>query len=141
MRLRYAYTALGPAGAWWLRPRFEGAVRPQLGRTLISASAGDDGVRVRLHSAAGFEEVQAAHVLAGTGYRPAIERLEFLDGAIRESVAVVAGTPVLDASFQSSEPGLYFVGYPAGMTFGPLMRFVFGADFAARRVAGQLRAA
>ncbi len=31
--------------------------------------------------------------------------------------------------------GMYFVGLPAAATFGPVMRFVCGAPFAAHRVA------
>jgi len=31
-------------------------------------------------------------------------------------------------------PGLYFVGIAAANSFGPVMRFAFGADFAARTV-------
>ena len=32
-------------------------------------------------------------------------------------------------------PGLHFVGAPAAWSHGPLMRFVAGAEFAARSVA------
>jgi hypothetical protein len=39
---------------------------------------------------------------------------------------------VLDPSYQSSIPGLHFVGAPAAWSFGPLMRFVAGTGFAAR---------
>lgn len=31
--------------------------------------------------------------------------------------------------------GTGFVGFAAAISFGPVMRFVFGADFTARRVA------
>jgi hypothetical protein len=32
-------------------------------------------------------------------------------------------------------PGLYFLGAPSAWTFGPLMYFVCGTDFAARNLA------
>jgi hypothetical protein len=38
---------------------------------------------------------------------------------------------VLKSNFESSVPGLYFVGLAAANSFGPVMRFAFGASFAA----------
>jgi predicted ATP-grasp superfamily ATP-dependent carboligase len=139
-RMKRAYTALGPAGAWWLRERIEDRIALRLGRSLSGAQAQDGCVRLELKGPAGAEELLVAQVVAGTGYRPDLRRLPFLDRALLADIATVAGTPVLDRCFQSSAPGLYFVGYPAGLSFGPLMRFVFGADFAARTVAGRLAA-
>ena len=46
--------------------------------------------------------------------------------------------PVLGRNFQSSVPGLYFTGLAAAASFGPVMRFVHGADFAARRIAAHI---
>ena len=46
----------------------------------------------------------------------------------------MAGAPAVSRSFESSVPGMYFVGFAAAPDFGPVMRFVLGADFAARRV-------
>jgi hypothetical protein len=37
-------------------------------------------------------------------------------------------------------PGLYFVGAAAANSFGPLLRFAFGAKYAATRVARKLAA-
>jgi len=79
-----------------------------------------------------------AQVVAGNGYRSDLNRLSFLDPALREGIASLPGTPVLDHSFQGSALGLHFVGYPAGLSFGPVMRLLLGADFAARRVARRL---
>ena len=53
---------------------------------------------------------------------------------MRERLARVAGAPAVSRSFESSVPGMYFVGFAAAPDFGPVMRFVLGADFAARRV-------
>jgi hypothetical protein len=46
----------------------------------------------------------------------------------------VKGSPVLSSSFESSVPGVYFAGLAAAASFGPVMRFAFGAGFAARRL-------
>jgi hypothetical protein len=51
---------------------------------------------------------------------------------------VVAGTPVVDRHYQSSVPGLYFVGPVVAPTFGPVMRFVFGSAHAAGTVSDHL---
>jgi thioredoxin reductase/predicted ATP-grasp superfamily ATP-dependent carboligase len=135
-RLQVAYTALGPAGAWWLRGRFEGRVRALLGRTVHAVEqVGDGQLRLALRGAGGEEQLTVARVLAGTGYRVDLDRLTFLDPALRAGVARAAGTPALDRSFQSSVGGLHFVGYVAAGSFGPVMRFVYGADFTARRLA------
>ncbi|MGY3331466.1 hypothetical protein ACVILI_004483 [Mesorhizobium sp. USDA 4775] len=45
------------------------------------------------------------------------------------------GLPLLSAGFESSIPGLHFVGASAVGSFGPLMRFTAGTPFAARTVA------
>lgn len=139
-RLEKAFSVLGPAGSWWLRPRFEDVVPTDLGRQLAGAQAEDGRIRLLFEGAAGSEEVVTDQVVAGTGYRPNLAGLGFLDPQLRTRVAVVAGAPVLSRSFESNVPGLYFVGYLAAPSFGPLMRFVFGARFTALRVASRLLA-
>jgi hypothetical protein len=61
-----------------------------------------------------------------------MERLGFLNPEIRSKVEALDRTPILSSSFESSIPGLYFVGVAAANSFGPVMRFAFGAGFAAR---------
>ena len=51
------------------------------------------------------------------------------------------GSPVLGRAMQSSVPGLYILGFPATRSYGPLMRHVCGAHFAARAVTAQLATA
>ncbi len=51
---------------------------------------------------------------------------------------LAGGAPALDRGFQSSAEGLYFAGYSAAASFGPVMRFVFGTAFAAPRLARSL---
>jgi thioredoxin reductase/predicted ATP-grasp superfamily ATP-dependent carboligase len=138
-RLRLAYTALAPCGSWWLRERFEQAIEPMLGQTLVAARVDAGGVRLRLRDRGGDEQdLCAKRVVAATGYRPDISRLSFLDPQLRGEIAAGGGAPVLDRGFETSVAGLHFVGYAAAASFGPVMRFVFGADFAARRLARSL---
>jgi hypothetical protein len=74
------------------------------------------------------------HIIAATGYKVNLERLPFLNADIRSKIKLVAGTPALSRTFESSVTGLYFVGLAAAHSFGPVMRFAFGAGFAAQRV-------
>jgi len=53
---------------------------------------------------------------------------------IRTDMAI----PILSHWFESSVPGLYFVGLTSLRAFGPLYRFVAGCGAAARRVASSI---
>ncbi len=79
-------------------------------------------------------QIEADHIIAATGYKTDLERLTFLSSEIRSKLKTVERTPVLSSNYESSMPGLYFVGVAAANSFGPVMRFAFGADFAARTV-------
>ncbi|HEX7660936.1 MAG TPA: NAD(P)-binding domain-containing protein [Pseudonocardiaceae bacterium] len=140
-RVYRARTALGPAGAFWLRERVEGRFPILLGRGLDWAKDTGDGVRLGLRNRYGeLTEVAADHVIAATGYRSDINRLTFLPAELRARLRTVEGTPAVGADYQSSVPGLFFVGPAVAPTFGPVMRFVYGADFAARTVSGAVSA-
>jgi thioredoxin reductase len=136
-RVRIARTTLGPAGAWWLRSRLTTDVRVLTGAALARASAANGGVAIGLNGAHNGE-LGVEHVIAGTGYRVDLDRLTWLDPALKARLERVCGAPRLSGQFESSVPGLYFVGLPAANTFGPAMRFVCGSGFAARRVASHL---
>jgi cation diffusion facilitator CzcD-associated flavoprotein CzcO len=123
-----ARRSIRPAGSGWLVPRLE-PVPIEVGRSIMSAGAGDGGVELVLD---GGERRAADHVLLGTGYRIDVTKLEVLAPELRNALKVVGGYPVLDRSYQSSIPGLHFAGAPAAWSFGPLMRFVAGTGFAAR---------
>ena len=74
------------------------------------------------------------HVIAGTGYQVDVEKLQPLSPSIRRKIKTTGKAPSVSASFESSVPRLYFVGVSSANTFGPLMRFAFGADYTARRI-------
>ena len=106
-----------------------------LGCTPQRAEIQDGNVRLHLRAADGSErEILTEHVIAATGYKVDLERLTFLSAEIRSKIKIVKGSPVLSSSFESSVPGLYFAGVAAANSFGPVMRFAFGAGFAARRL-------
>jgi hypothetical protein len=75
-------------------------------------------------------------VLLGTGYQVSIARYRFLAPELVQAIRTVNGYPVLGRGFESSVPGLYFVGATAAYSFGPLCRFVIGT----RSTAGTLTA-
>jgi len=111
------------------------------GHSLEWAASGPDGVRLGVADSAGRRtELSADHVIAATGYRPDVARLSFLDPGLRGRLRTVANTPALDRDYQSTVPGLYLVGPGVAPTFGPVMRFVYGTDHAARTVVRRLSA-
>ena len=138
-RIFRAKTALGPAGAPWLRDRVERQFPILQGHALEWVKAGSTGVVLGLEGPGGAtRELEADHVIAATGYRSDITRLGFLGDGLRSGLNLVAGTPVVDGHYQSSVPGLYFVGPVVAPTFGPVMRFVFGTAHAAGTVSQHL---
>jgi len=139
-RVQRAATALGPAGAYWLRERVERQFPVLLSHTLTGAQADWAGVRLRFDGPGGAAELAADHVIAATGYRSDLSRLSFISDLLRPGVRTLAGSPVVDRHYQSSVPGLYFIGPAVAPAFGPVMRFVFGADHAARTVTRALAA-
>ncbi|KOT99906.1 oxidoreductase [Streptomyces rimosus subsp. pseudoverticillatus] len=128
---------LGPLGAWWLRERFVGRVQVTAGRQVVRARVEDGRPVLTLRGPDGRTgELAADHVLAATGYQVDLAAMDFLGQGLRTGVVVSGGGPRLDAGFGSSVPGLYFTGLPAAASFGPVMRFVCGTEFASRRLAG-----
>jgi lysine/ornithine N-monooxygenase len=134
-RLRLVARVLGPLGAWWLRDRVVGLVPVLDGHAVLRAELDGDGVLLSTSCPDGKHAfMRVDHVLAATGYRVDLSRLDFLEPRVRQEIRLVGSFPELSSCFESSARGLYFVGLPAAGTFGPVMRFVCGAGFAAKRV-------
>ncbi|MFI0980125.1 FAD-dependent oxidoreductase [Streptomyces sp. NPDC021093] len=128
---------LGPLGAWWLRDRFTGRVQVTDGRRIVRARVEDGRPTLTLGGGEGpSAELAADHVMAATGYRTDITSMPFLGDGIRTALTTTRGAPVLDAGYGSSVPGLHFTGLPSASSFGPVMRFVCGTEYASPRVAG-----
>ncbi|MGW4994784.1 NAD(P)-binding domain-containing protein [Streptomyces mirabilis] len=140
-RMHLFRRALGPSGGWWLRERVEGVVPVRTACHIERARLTGDGVQLRLAGGPPAELV-VDHVLAATGYRLDVDALAFLSPLVRQAVARVPGTqaPRLSGVFESSVPGVYFTGSLAAPTFGPMLRFVAGTDFSARRITKHLTA-
>ncbi len=138
-RLRIVREHLGPAPGWPMRQRVVGKVPMQLGREIVQAQAANGGVRLTLSTRDGrLEEHETQHVVAATGYRPDLRRLSFLEETLRGQIHTTANAPELSSNFQSSVPGIYFVGIAAANNFGPMMRFAYGSDFTAHRISNHL---
>ncbi len=132
MRTSIEARAVRPAGAQWLRPRVEGKVPITQSTEVVGVDPSRQGVRLYLGDGT-VRDVD--HVLLGTGYRPNLAQIPFLDSEVRETINQSDGFPLLSEWFESSVPGLHFVGGLAGRTFGPICRFVAGARFTAQQVA------
>jgi hypothetical protein len=136
-RTRFVKTHLPPEGAWWLRPRVEGVVPIELGTMVVQAEQDRTGGTVLTLGEADNvkqRQIRVDHLIAGTGYVTDVDRLAFLDASLRRAIRRVERAPRLNSTFQSSVPGLWFVGSSSALSFGPLFRFVVGADYTARVV-------
>lgn len=129
LRDRFTRRCLKAGAAGWLKPRFDNvtcnearaivAARTQSGRIVLEL---DNGPR-------SFD-----HVILGTGYHVDISRLGILSPQLLRNIVCADGSPLLRGGFESSVAKLHFVGSSAVKSFGPLMRFVAGASYAARAV-------
>ena len=141
LRLKATARHLGPAPGWFMRGKIEGRVPTLLGHEIEKAKFAKDRVFVTARGADGDGiAFSTGHVIAATGYRPDLRRLPFLDADLRARIDDVENTPKLSDNFETSVPGLYAMGPLAANTFGPLMRFMVGAEYVAPRVAGHLGA-
>jgi hypothetical protein len=135
LRVELVRRVLGPSGGAFIRDKVEGKVPTLIGYSVDAARVEDGKVRLSLIDAGGARrEVVADHVIAATGYKVNLQKLTFLSDQTRARIRTVEGSPALSSSFESSVPGLYFAGLAAANSFGPVMRFAFGADFTARTV-------
>jgi thioredoxin reductase len=135
LRVEAVRRVLGPSGGAFIRDKVEGKVPTLIGYSVDGARVEDGKVRLSLVDASGAKrEVAADHVIAATGYKVNLQKLTFLSDKTRSRIKTVEGSPALSSSFESSVPGLYFAGLAAANSFGPVMRFAFGADFTARTV-------
>ena len=123
------------SGGYTTKEKVLGRLPLFLGYSAQGAEIKGNKVSLHLRTLDGTNrEVLTDHIIVGTGYRVDLERLKFLSPEILSSIEAVNRTPVLSSTFESSVPGLYFVGIAAANSFGPVMRFAFGAGFAARRL-------
>ena len=137
LRLRATKRHLGPESGWYMRGKL--TAQQYLGHTIEDARVdGDRAVLVARNSDGDRVEIIADHIIAATGFRPDLRRLPFLDSSLRDAIAHLEHTPRLSSNFETSVAGLYTLGLLAANSFGPLMRFMVGAEYAAPRLTARL---
>jgi thioredoxin reductase len=130
---------LGPAPGWFIKEQVVGKMPFHLGTSIEKASVKNGRVHLDLTNGNNTRKsIVADHVIAATGYRVDLERLKFLNSELQSDIRTVEHAPLLSSNFESSVPGLYFVGTSAANAFGPVMRFAFGAGYTAGHLSGHL---
>lgn len=139
LRLRITRRHLGPAPGWFMRGKVEDRIPTMLDTHLTGATM--RGRRVALYVTHDGEEreVPCDHVIAATGFKPDLSRLDFLSTKLLKAVRQVQETPVLSSKFETSVRGLYVIGPAAANSFGPLMRFMTGAEYTSPLLARHLK--
>ena len=128
---RIAYRCIRPAAAGWLVDR-TAPVRITLGRSIVGATAGADGLRLRLDD----QTTRAVdRLVLATGFDVRADSHPLLGPELLAALRMRGGAPRLGPGFESSVPGLHFVGAFAAASFGPVMRFVSGTWFTGRALA------
>jgi hypothetical protein len=140
MRIDKARSVLGPAGAWWLKPRVDGVIGVLAGHHLKHAERTAQGVTLYLDGPE-RSSVEADHVIAGTGFRIDLARLSFLGEDLLAAITTLNKYPVVSRDGQSSVPGLYFAGAPTAVSLGPSVRFIAGTHNVARQMTRSLAGA
>jgi cation diffusion facilitator CzcD-associated flavoprotein CzcO len=131
---RLAYRCIRPAAAGWLVER-TAEVRLTLTRTIASATTAGDGLVLRLDDGTPRE---VDRLVLATGYDVRADRHPLLARELRTVLRTRTGAPILGPGFESSVPGLHFVGAYAAASFGPVMRFVSGTPFTGAALARYL---
>jgi thioredoxin reductase len=138
-RLKVVRKHLGPAPGWFVKEQLLGRVLLQLGMRINGAKIRSGRVHLEFADAHGvLRTLVTDHVIAATGYKVDLGRLAFLQPSLRSAIQSVEDTPVLSTYFESSVPGLYFVGAASANNFGPMARFAYGAGFTSRRISNHL---
>ena len=135
LRLAFVRRHLGPAAAGVMKDKVIGRVPLLLERELVAAAVEEGRVALTMNNKEGKRDVlHVDHVITATGFRTDVGRLSFLSPSLRKEVAEFERTPILTRHFESSVSGLYFIGPAAAASFGPMMRFTFGARYVAWRL-------
>jgi thioredoxin reductase len=138
-RIKVVQKHLGPAPCWFTREAVEGKAEFIVNQTIQDAAVKDGKIHLNIASPEGeTRTLMADHVIAATGYRVDLTRLSFIPDTLRDDIRLCDTSPVLTMNFESTVPGLYFVGTAAANSFGPVSRFAFGARFTAERLSAHL---
>ncbi len=127
---RLAYRSIRPAATSWLVDR-TADVTMTFSRRI--AQAIPEGGRARLTLDDGSQR-RVEHVILATGYKIEVAAEAVVGDSLRTGLRLHDGYPVLRSGFESSIPGLHFVGAYSAWSFGPIMRFVAGTKFTAHEL-------
>jgi cation diffusion facilitator CzcD-associated flavoprotein CzcO len=127
--------AVRPAGSPWLRERLA-SVKITTGCSVSEANAVGHEIDLKLSDGG---ERRVDHVVLGTGYRVDISRYDFLPQDLLREIEQFDGYPKLSSGLCSSVPKLHFIGATAARSFGPLLYFVAGTEFASRALSSHLK--
>lgn len=138
-RLRLLKGFVPPSAPWWIKDRVVDIVPMHTRSSVVAARVVEGHVRLTIRFDDEHErDLDFDEIVLGTGYDKDVSRLAFLDAGLGRRIQLIDQAPRLSMNFESSVKGLYFVGPLSEMSFGPISRFVAGADFAARTLAGYL---
>lgn len=139
-RHRVVATKWGPTGSAWLFDRVVNKAELMTGYSIAKAAVSDGRVRLEVTGAQGARTIETDRIVCGTGFRADVDSLSILGRDLRASIKRENLVPKLDATFETSVPNLFAVGILSAPTFGPVMRFMFGAKHAAPIVARRISA-
>lgn len=142
LRIRAANDrALGPLGGAFVNDRVIGKMPLWLGHAIQKAETRNGKVVLDLVDAGGKRHsLRSDHVIFATGYKVDVGRLGFLNERLLHQTRLVERAPQLSAHYETSVPGLHFIGPAAANSFGPVCRFVYGTYHPARHLARYLSA-
>lgn len=132
---RFIRSHYNAAASDWLRDRIIGKVALHEGQPINTMKVVEDNVEVTLSNG---EELLVDHVILATGYRVNLQNLPMISDSLKAEIRTDMDIPILNHWFESSVPGMYFVGLSSVRGFGPLYRFVVGNKAAAQRVASSV---
>jgi len=140
-QIRHDYVARswGPAGAWWLEERARDRFPLLTSHTIADAVERGGKLVLAVQNRQKTVTFETDHVIAATGYRVDLDRIQYLSPGLRAKIKTYEGVPILDRALQSSIAGLHFVGVTSAQSFGPVMRFVYGAKHTAAFLTAHLR--
>jgi thioredoxin reductase len=137
-RLEVVSKHLGPAPAWFTKDVVVNHVDLNVSSTVEKVEEQNGRLRLLIKDQNQSYWLDTDHLIAATGYQVDMSRLGFIHPELAARIRTVAGAPALSDSFQSSVKGLYFTGAAAAPSFGPLLRFAYGAGFTTRRLSRHL---
>ena len=129
---------LGPAPGWAVRDRIEGRLPWHLNSSVDKVTEQQGRIQLQVNTNGSSTTINADHILCGTGYRVELARLPYLNDNLRSKIQSREDVPILSSNFESSIPGLYFIGLAAANSFGPLLRFAYGAGFTSKHLSKHL---